>query len=102
MRWLLFLSRVAFIFGIFILVEISRQISDWTQEEPISSSIITVGSVLGLVLIPVVNICYVVVFIAKRKLVEFVPRWLVIANFLFLLLLLFYIFYLNDPYYHQQ
>jgi hypothetical protein len=30
-----------------------------------------------------------------------VPVWLVIANIIFLFVLLYYIFYLNDPYYHQ-
>jgi glucan phosphoethanolaminetransferase (alkaline phosphatase superfamily) len=102
MRWLLFLSRVAFIFGIFILIEISRQIRNWTAEEAISSSIITMAAVLGLVFIPAVNICYLVVLIWKRKLAAFVPRWLIISNLVFLLLLLFYIFYLNDPYYNPQ
>ena len=102
MRWLLFLSRVAFIFGIFILLEVSRQIRNWTGEEAISSSIITMAAVLGLVFIPVVNICYLVVLIWKRKLAAFVPKWLIIGNLIFFLLLLFYIFYLNDPYYNPQ
>ena len=102
MRWLLFLSRIAFIFGIFILAELARQLLGWTEGEPISSSIITVGAILGVVVVPAANICYVVVWTIRRKLVAVVPRWLVLANVFFLLLLLFYIFYLNDPYYHQK
>lgn len=97
MRWLLFLSRLAFIFGIFILIEISRRIRNWTGDEPISSSIITVGAVLGLIVIPATNLCYLIIFLWKRKLVAYVPRWLIIVNFLLLLLLLFFIFDINDP-----
>ena len=102
MRWLLFLSRVAFIFGIFFLLELVRQIRDFTERDAITSSIITVAFMLGLVVVPIVNICYLVVLFVKRKLTEYVPLWLVLSNLFFLLLLIFYIFYLNDPYYNQQ
>lgn len=102
MRWLLFLSRVAFIFGIFFLLELVRQIRDFTERDAITSSIITVAFMLGLVVVPIVNTCYLVVLFVKRKLTEYVPLWLVLSNLFFLLLLIFYIFYLNDPYYSQQ
>lgn len=102
MRWLLFLSRVAFIFGIFFLLELVRQIRDFTERDAITSSIITVAFMLGLVVVPIVNTCYLVVLFVKRKLTEYVPLWLVLSNLFFLLLLIFYIFYLNDPYYNQQ
>ncbi len=102
MRWLLFLSRLAFICGIFFLLSVSILIKDWTKEDAITSTIITIGFMMGLAIVPGVNLCYLVVLFVKRRLTVFVPLWLVIANMLFLFILIFYIFYLNDPYYHQK
>ncbi len=102
MRWLLFLSRLAFICGIFLLLSFSLLVRDWTNDEAITSSIITLGYIMGLVILPVVNISYLVVLFVKRRISVYVPLWLVVANILFLFILIFYIFYLNDPYYHQK
>jgi hypothetical protein len=102
MRWLLFLSRLAFITGIFFLLSVSLLIRDWAHDDAITSTIITLGYTMGLVLVPVVNLSYLVVLFVKRRLTVYIPRWLVLSNILFLFILLFYIFYLNDPYYHQQ
>ncbi|HKZ67219.1 MAG TPA: hypothetical protein VJ111_12715 [Chitinophagaceae bacterium] len=102
MRWLLFLSRLAFICGIFFLLSVSLLIRDWTKDDAITSTIIIIGEVMGLVIVPVVNLCYLVVLFVKRKISVYVPLWLVVANILFLFILIFYIFYLNDPYYHQK
>jgi glucan phosphoethanolaminetransferase (alkaline phosphatase superfamily) len=103
MRWLLFLSRLAFICGIFFLLSLSLQvrgIENWAKDETLISNIITIGVFMGLVIVPVANISYLVVWIARKK--SGVKRWLIIANILFLFVMLFYIFYLNDPYYHQK
>ena len=102
MRWLLFLSRVAFITGIFFLLSVSLLIRDWAQDDAITSTIIMIGFVMGLVLVPIVNLCYLIVLFVKRRLTLYIPLWIVIANILFLFILIFYIFYLNDPYYRQQ
>ncbi|MBK7562181.1 MAG: hypothetical protein IPQ06_07705 [Chitinophagaceae bacterium] len=102
MRWLLFLSRLAFICGIFFLLSFSLLLQDWILDENLESTIITIGYFMGMIIIPVVNLCYLGVLIVKRRLREFVPVWLVIANVLFLFTLIFFIFYLNDPYYHQK
>ena len=102
MRWLLFLSRLAFICGFFFLLAVSLQIRDWVNEEAITSTIIMIGYVLGLIVVPVVNLCYLGVLFIRRKLTLYIPLWLVLANMLFLFILGFYIFYLNDPYYHQK
>lgn len=101
MRWLLFLSRLAFICGLFFLLSVSLLIRNWTNDEAISSTIIIIGYFIGLIIVPVVNICYLAVLVVKRKLGAYVPLWLVTANVFFLLILIFYIFYFNDPYYHQ-
>ena len=102
MRWLLFLSRLAFICGIFFLLSFSLLLQDWILDENLESTIITIGYFMGMIIIPVVNLCYLGVLIVRRRLREFVPAWLVIANVLFLVTLIFFIFYLNDPYYHQK
>lgn len=101
MRWLLFLSRLAFICGIFLLLAFSILVRDWAKDDAITSTLITIGYVMGLVILPVVNLSYLVVLFVKRRLSIYVPLWLVVANLLFLFILIFYIFYLNDPYYHQ-
>jgi len=102
MRWLLFLSRLAFICGIFFLLSVSLLIRNWTRDEAISSTIIIIGYFIGLIVVPVVNLCYLFVLVIKRKLGVYVPLWLVTANIFFLLILIVYIFYFNDPYYHQK
>ena len=102
MRWLLFLSRLAFICGIFFLLSVSLLIRDWAKDDAITSTIITIGYIMGLLIVPVVNVCYFVVLFVKKRISIYVPLWLVVANILFLFILIFYIFYLNDPYYHQK
>ena len=102
MLWLLFLSRLAFICGIFFLLSVSLLIKDWTKDDAITSTIITIGYIMGLVIVPSVNLCYLVVLFVKRRISIYVPLWLIISNILFLFILIFYIFYLNDPYYHQK
>jgi hypothetical protein len=95
MRWLLFLSRLAFICGLFFILAISLFVYKWTKDEDIAGTIITIGVFMGLVIVPVTNLCYLAVFIIRQKMKVYVPMWLVIANVLFLLLNVVYIFYLN-------
>ncbi len=102
MRWLLFLSRLAFICGIFFLLSMSLLVYDWAKDDAVTSTIVMIGYVMGLLIVPFVVISYLVVLFIKRKLTEYIPLWLVLTNTLFLFILLFYIFYLNDPYYHQR
>jgi hypothetical protein len=94
MRWLLFLSRLAFICGIFFLLTVSLQISNWAPDEAATSTIVIIGYFLSVFIIPVVNLCYLIVLIVRKKLFP-VPLWLSLANLLFLVLQIFYIFYLN-------
>lgn len=101
MRWLLFLSRVAFICGVFFVFSLSLLIYNWSGDEVVTSTIIMIGYVLGLIIVPVTILCYAGTLLIRRKLADIIPGWLIIANIFFLLLLLFYIFYINDPYYNQ-
>jgi hypothetical protein len=100
MRWLLFLSRLAFICGFFFLLAFSLRIRDWVGEDGATSFIVILGYFMGGILIPITNICYLIVLFVKRRLTAYVPLWLVIANLLFLIILILYIFYPNDSYNH--
>lgn len=102
MRWLLFLSRLAFISGICIAAWLVLAMIKSDNEEIFSSTIIIIGYAIGAVLLPVTNICYLIVILSGKKLKQIVPGWLVIINVFFLFLFLYYLFYLNDPYYHQK
>jgi|SRR5688572_31965845 hypothetical protein len=87
MRWLLFLSRLAFICGFcFILAFIP-----WTSNQDIAATIIIIGFVLGALVVPITLLCYIIVLLMRRNLSAIVPIWLVICNVLFLIALLVYI-----------
>lgn len=92
MRWLLFLSRLAFICGFFFLVSLSLLYRDWANDIAIVSTIIIIGHVIGIIAVPLVNVCYLVLLLTKRQLLAPVPRWLMIANMLFLFILAAYIY----------
>jgi hypothetical protein len=101
MRWLLFLSRLAFICGFFFLLSLSQLIWGWMQDGTILSTIITIGVFMGSLIVPATCICYLFVLILRKKMRSIVPWWLIAVNIFFLLLLIFFIFYWNDPYYNQ-
>ena len=102
MRWLLFLSRLAFISGVFFLASASLLVTDWLKDENLKSTIIIIGYFMGIILFPLVNLCYIAVFLVKKRIRQYVPLWLIVSNIFFLLALAYFIFYLNDPYYHQK
>ena len=94
MRWLLFLSRLAFICGVFLLISVSLEIRNWVHDEAITSTIFTIGYFMGIAVIPMVNMCYLAVLILRKKLSP-VPLWLSLSNLLFLFIQLFFVFFLN-------
>ncbi|MEI2738056.1 MAG: hypothetical protein V9F01_04675 [Chitinophagaceae bacterium] len=53
MRWLLFLSRLAFICGVFFLLSVSLLMQEWISDENLKSTIITIGYFMGMIIIPV-------------------------------------------------
>jgi hypothetical protein len=95
MRWLLFLSRLAFISGICILLALSRLIWEWKIYQEMESTVIIIGFVIGMIVIPVTLLCYLGVIFARKTLTAIVPLWLVISNILWLIVLLFYIIGIN-------
>lgn len=95
-RWLVVLSRVAFICNIFFLIAFSVQMTDWIRNQDISSMIALIGYVMGFVINPLLNLCYLLLFLFWRSRLRVVPSWLLTANILFLVIQILYIFYLND------
>ena len=97
MRWLLFLSRVAFICNLFFLLTVLLQWRNLIGDERVASTVVIIGYFFAVfVFSPIVNLSYGVTLLRKKPLFTFVPRWLVLTNFIFLLLQLQYIFFLND------
>jgi len=96
MRWLLKISRLAFICNLFFLLAFSVQISNWIKNEQLTSTIVVVGYIMGFLLNPAANICYLLTAIIARKKLTIVPAWLIVANVLFLVIDAFYILYINS------
>jgi hypothetical protein len=67
MRWLLKLSRVAFICNIFFLLAFSLQLTKWISDEQLTSTILIIGYVMGFILNPLANFSYLVFGIFSRK-----------------------------------
>jgi hypothetical protein len=100
MRWVLFLSRVAFICNVFSLLTILLLWKNFIGDQVIVSTIAIMGYFLAIIFNPLVNIIYGILLLSKQPLFMIVPKWLVITNFVFLLLQLQYIFFLNDTLHH--
>jgi len=98
MRWLLFLSRLSFICGLFFLLTLSQLVWGWVKDDSLVSTIITIGFFMGMLIVPVTLFCYLVLWIARKKPARIVPRWLIIANIFVLFILLAYIYYKNYQY----
>jgi hypothetical protein len=95
-KWLLFLSRLAFICNVCFLIAFSVQMTNWIQNEDITSMVALIGYLMGFIINPLLCLSYLVVFILSRKKLLIVPSWLLTANILFLVIQMLYIFYLND------
>lgn len=102
MRWLLFLSRVAFICNLLFVVSALLQWKAFIPNAGVVSTIVIGGYFLAVfVFSPLVNVLYVVQALVKKNLVLEVPRWLVVSNVLFFLVqIIFITLYLNDSVYH--
>lgn len=96
MRWLIFLSRVAFISGVTVILAILSLSFNWGKDENIVSSILLAGYVLGALLLPTINFIYFILMVLGREPGRFVPKWLMVSNVVFLFALFAYYFLLHD------
>jgi ABC-type molybdate transport system permease subunit len=103
MRWLPFLSRVAFICNLFFLLSVLLQWKYVALHPTITSTIIITGLFLApFVFNPLVNLFYLLMLLRRKGAATVVPTWLMRANFIFLLLqTVFALFFLYDPFHHQ-
>ena len=95
MRWLLFLSRLAFVCNCFFLLALSFQFGRWFQNQDAEATVIIIGYFMSALLNPAALVCYALLFLVKRAGLNPVPKWLMIANSLFLIFQVFYILHLN-------
>src|SRR5947209_20236402 len=96
MRWLLFLSRLAFICNVFFLLTVVLHFRKFVDDRVTISTIIIIGYVLAALFNPLVNLIYLTLILTRKKLLNIVPRWIILSNFIFLLLQLQFILFLND------
>jgi hypothetical protein len=102
MRVLLFLSRVALVCNGFFLLAVLLQYKNFIGDEQVVPTIVIIGYFLAVfVFNPLVHLLYLAIYTFRRRLFDVIPKWLVLTNFLFLLLQILYItlFLNNDTFY---
>jgi hypothetical protein len=95
MRWLLFLSKLAFICNLAFLVSFIFRVTNWLTNHDIEAYIIIIGWVLSAVVNPIVVFIYLIIFWINRKKLSIVPVWLIVMNILFLFLQLVFLLLMN-------
>lgn len=102
MRLIRFFSQVAFISNLFFLMSIVLQFTHFVSEESLVSTIVVLGYFLAVfVFNPLANIFCLLALSFRKNFFSFVPKWLVLANFIFLLVqILYIILFLNDTIYN--
>ncbi|MEE6185895.1 MULTISPECIES: hypothetical protein [Chitinophagaceae] len=100
MHWLLFLSRVAFLSGIVMLIALCLSSSSWYDNHTSLEVLTLAGYGLAAIALPLISVLYLIITLRDRKRMIIVPRWLMLCNILFFIIFLIFTFYINDPYYH--
>ena len=85
MLTLRFFSRVAFICNICFLLTLIITRVEIPSASEIFSSIIVIGVLLATVINCLVNFTYCILLVLRKPFQKFIPIWLIIANFLFLI-----------------
>lgn len=101
MGLILFLSRVALIFNLFFAFVVLIHFVSFLEEQVVISSILIIGYALSVFLFtPLICLIYIICFLMKRDVFKTVSKWLVVTNFIFLLLQIIYItLFLNGAFY---
>ena len=95
MRWLLFLSKLAFISNLLFIPAFVLQIKNFIVNADLASYIIIIGFVFAILFNPVVNLCYLVLFFLNKNALSKVPAWLIVINILFLFLQVIFLLMIN-------
>ncbi|WP_346236488.1 hypothetical protein ABDK00_015260 [Niabella insulamsoli] len=101
MRWLILLSRVAFLSGIAMLLAMGLNITSLADTQTTLAVIVLAGYGLAGIMLPLVNLTYLLLSAVNRRRLRSVPLWLLLCNVAFLLIFLIFTFYINDPYYNR-
>jgi hypothetical protein len=86
MSKLLFLSRVALLCNICFVATLAMHYVPALSQGAISSTVIILGTVMAIVINALMNFLYLVIAVSGARLQNLVPVWLIIVNFLFLIL----------------
>ena len=95
MRWLLFLSKLAFICNLLFIPAFILQIKNFIGDPDLSSYIIIIGFVFAILFNPVTNLCYLVLFFTNKKKLSIIPGWLIVINVLFLFFQVIFLLLMN-------
>ena len=100
MRWISFLSRVAFICNLAFLFSVLLQWKPVVSSQVLLSTVVIAGYFLApFIFSPLVGVLYATILIQKKKFPASLPAWLIGLNFVFLLVqLIFVLFFLHDPF----
>lgn len=96
MRLFLFLSRIAFVCNLFFLPVLLLHFVNYLPSQVLQSVFIVIGYFMAVIINPLVNLCCLIFLLLKRNFFTHVPKWLVLVNFIFLLLQIGYILLLNN------
>ena len=80
---LLFFSRVALLCNICFIITFLLRYMPQLKEGFFVSTIIILGLVLSIVINVITNLFYLLITVADKPISHYVPRWLVMINFLF-------------------
>ena len=102
MKALRFLSKLALVCNFFFVLTVLLHFNRFLEDQAIVSTVVIIGYALAVfVFTPLVSILYLVLFLLRKKLFDVVPKWLVLTNFVFLLLEITYILlFLNGSIYN--
>lgn len=97
-----FFSKVAFICNLFFLFAVTLHFVPLVREESLVATIVIIGYFLAVFIFnPTINILYLIFLFSKRSLYASIPKWLVVTNFIFLVIqILYIILILNDTFYY--
>lgn len=102
MRLVSFLSKLALICNFFFLLSVLLHFYSFLEDQAIVSTVVIIGYALAVfVFTPLVSVLYLALLVLRKKLFDVVPKWLVLTNFVFLLLQITYILlFLNGSIYN--
>lgn len=82
---LLFFSRICLIANLCFLLSLASRFGSFLPDGWVESTVIILGTVLAIVLNAVLQLALLTIAITRRQALAFIPLWLRITNFLFLL-----------------